>query len=118
MNSLFEAVTGAMEGVAVDGARCGFETCDADEDTQLTRVEPMDPVDHSATMVVLCPDHREWVEERNELALQIRAELREARKEIGQQYLDELQEYARPDLHTPEDVLMGRDDPELPGGES
>ena len=58
-------------------------------------------------MVHLCEKHQEWAELRNELARDVTNELREARKQIGQEHLDEIAALAEPDAGTSRALLMG-----------
>jgi hypothetical protein len=63
--------------------------------------------------VALCPDHQEWASERNEFAKQMKAELVEARKEIGQEHIGRIQELSMPQSgKLREDILMGNPEEE------
>ena len=85
---------------------CGVEGCEAG-DSDVVELQPLDPIDHSSTLIQLCPGHREWADARNQLAEIVTDELREERNRIGQEYLDELQELADPRGRTSEAWLMG-----------
>lgn len=87
---------------------CEVEGCDSTDDVEIVDVLPLDPIDHSATVLGLCSDHQEWAARRNELAEDVADELREARKEIGQEHISEIQRLASPmDGNLREDFLMG-----------
>ena len=90
------------------GRECGVENCPYNERTEIVWLKPFDPIEHDETPVVLCSYHQDWADLRNALAETIKQELIEARKEIGQEYIDEISELAQPDEGTlDEDYLMG-----------
>lgn len=96
---------------------CAVTGC-GKHDTEVVRIRALDPVDHEDTVVHLCDEHQSWAEERNKLATAVTDELRKARKEIGQEYLDEIAALAEPDAGTSRELLMGDDsaiDSELEG---
>lgn len=77
----------------------------------VTELQPLDPIDHSSTLLQLCPTHTAWAEERNELASEVKAELVEKRQEIGKRRFAEIQELSMPqDGDLREDILMGDTD--------
>lgn len=72
-------------------------------------LRPLDPIDHESTLLPACEHHLEWGQERNQLAEEVGEELREYRKELGQERKAEIARLASPqegDLR--EDILMGR----------
>jgi len=86
---------------------CGVKGC-GDTDVEITEVLPLDPIDHESSWIALCPKHTVWAEERNAFAEQMYEELREARKEIGQEHMGQIQDLAMPqDGELREDILMG-----------
>lgn len=87
---------------AVDGCPSG--------DTEVTEILPLDPIDHEETVTRLCPEHQEWASERNDLAERVLDELREARKEIGEEYFAEVQRLANPTREPSRALLMGEYD--------
>jgi hypothetical protein len=89
---------------------CVVHGCDKTE-TELVELSPLDPIDHHARTLPLCEQHQAWASERNKLAAEVKAELVEARKEIGQRRIDEVQRLAVPqDGDLREDILMGEPD--------
>jgi len=86
---------------------CGVKGCSHTESIELVELKPFDPVDHDSKFVALCPEHQLWADERNDFAEDMADELREARKEIGQEHIGRIQELAMPQGNAREDVLMG-----------
>lgn len=85
---------------------CAVKGCsERTEDT--IDVLALNPIDHDATLLQLCQNHLKWAEERNELAREIKAELVEARKDIGQDRISEIEELAVPQGSMRRDILMG-----------
>jgi hypothetical protein len=79
------------------------------EETEIELIEllPLDPIDHEETLVYLCDGHQAWADERNTLAETVADELREKRKEVGQEHFDEIQRLTIPQDDVDEDVLQG-----------
>jgi len=87
---------------------CGVEGCRSKENVDLTELKPLDPIDHDSTFVALCEHHQLWADKRNRFAEDMADELREARKEIGQEHIAMIQDLAMPqDGKLREDILMG-----------
>jgi len=92
---------------------CGVVNCGNSKDTELVWLKPFDPIDHDETPVVLCPKHQQWADERNAFAEKMTDELRECRKEIGQEHIERIQELSMPqDGKLREDILMGEPEEE------
>lgn len=75
---------------------CAVDTCDATADIDIVDLKPIDPIDHDETYVPLCATHREWAERRNAFADEIAERLRDARREIGMDERDRVQELRNP----------------------
>jgi len=90
----------------VNGLDCSVKGCDKSADG-VDELLPFDPVDHDETIVALCESHQQWAEERNAFAEAMTEELRQARREIGQEHIDEIQRLAIPQGTMEEDILMG-----------
>lgn len=88
------------------GVACSVKGCD-ESAVQVDELLPFDPIDHDPTVVAVCPTHQAWADERNAFAKQIADELREYRKEVGQERIEEIQRLAVPQGAMREDVLMG-----------
>lgn len=86
---------------------CGVEGCESTAGVDLVEIKPFDPIDHDSTFVALCSYHQQWGDRRNDFAEQMADELREARKEIGQEHIETIQELSMPqDGDLREDILM------------
>jgi len=86
---------------------CGVIDCDGDN-TELVWLKPMDPIDHDETPVVLCEKHQQWADERNAFAEEMADELREYRKELGEEHFSRIQELSMPqDGKLREDIVNG-----------
>jgi len=88
---------------------CGVKGCDKTNGVEITELKRFDPIDHDPTFVPLCLDHQLWAARRNDFAEEMADELREARKEIGQEHIERIQELSVPQGSMREDVLMGED---------
>lgn len=106
--------------------KCAVKGCRG-RDVEVIKLRPLDPIDHESTLLQLCPHHQDWAAQRNQLAAEVKAELVEARKKIGQERIGEIQSLAMPqDGDLREDILMGEteeryvplDDAFEDGGES
>jgi hypothetical protein len=85
---------------------CNVKGCDG-EVVDTVDVLPLDPIDHDSTLLALCERHCEWADERNDLAREITDILRQARKEVGQEYISEIQRLSDPRGEMTEDRLQG-----------
>jgi len=103
MNLLKRTLKAKVKSRTVD---CSVKQCDGTA-SHVTALLPFDPVDHDETLVALCESHQRWAEERNAFAEAMTEELRQARREIGQEHIDEIQRLAIPQGTMEEDVLMG-----------
>jgi len=102
-----KVVYGLLERVTKTN-KCAIDECGSKDDVQTVKLLPLDPVDHMGRVVPLCKEHREWAKERNELAEDMIALLREERKAIGQAHISEIQELAEPEEgELSEEQLMG-----------
>jgi len=103
MNIKKEVLKRRHQAKAVD---CSVKGCGEKAD-QIDELLPFDPVDHDETVVALCKTHQQWADERNALAQEVAEKLREYRRELGQECIDEIQRLAVPEGAMREDVLMG-----------
>ena len=87
---------------------CAVVNCERD-DTDMVELYTFDPIDHDDKYVTLCSVHQQWAARRNDLAMRVRSQLREARKEIGQDHYDEIQSLAVPQGVLDSDILDGKD---------
>jgi hypothetical protein len=86
--------------------KCSVIGCE-EREIELIELLPLDPIDHDETLVYLCDGHQEWADERNALAEAVADELREKRKEVGQEHFEEIQRLTIPQDDIDEDVLQG-----------
>lgn len=86
--------------------KCDVSKCTNDGVEEVT-VKPLDPIDRDETRLFVCETHREWAAERNAFAEEIYEELRAYRKELGQEYIEEVQRLAKPEDWTAKSELMG-----------
>ena len=96
-------------------SECEIKNCDASVE-DLVMIKAFDPIDHDDKAAFLCEEHLQWAEERNQFAEEMYEQLREARREIGMDNLERIQEWAIPHGKMREDVLDGsvKDDPDAP----
>jgi len=85
---------------------CYVKGCHVREIEPIT-IKAFDPIDHQDTEAKLCPEHYAWAEERNAFAEHMYDELREARKEIGMDNIDRIQELTIPQGEIRKDILDG-----------
>lgn len=99
--------------------RCDVVGCGGDN-IEVVRIKPLDPIDHDETLLALCEHHQEWAQERNELASRVHDELEAKRRELGDDYFEEVQRLAMPqDGRLREDILEGdATEPHIPLGEA
>lgn len=71
------------------GQRCAVDSCDR-EPVDIVEIVAFDPIDHDDSYVYLCDGHLGWAEERNALARELVDQLREARREIGQEHAENI----------------------------
>lgn len=110
MSSLKEKGKEFLAAVGAHPKTCAVEGCNGGN-VEVVELAPLDPIDHSSTLLQLCPRHTAWAEERNELANGVKEELVEKRQEIGKRRFSEIQELAMPqDGRLREDILMGDTD--------
>lgn len=94
---------------------CGVKGCEKTHEVEVRELQPLDPIDHDSTFAALCADHQVWADERNEFAEAMRDKLRDARKDIGQEHIGEIQELALPQSEDMrEDILMGEAEGMIP----
>jgi len=86
--------------------KCSVIGCE-EREIELIELLPLDPIDHDETPVYLCESHQQWADERNALAETVADELREKRKEVGQEHFDKIQRLTIPQDDVDEDVLQG-----------
>lgn len=93
--------------VGLISSGCAVRGCHESR-ADLTTLAPLDPIGHEESVYPLCERHQHWADERNKLATEVYEELVEARKEIGQERIAEIQSLAMPqDADLREDILMG-----------
>lgn len=100
-------ITGLANKLGIHPSTCQIKGC-GNGDAELVKVLPLDPIDHTARRIPLCPKHQAWARQRNEFAEEMADQLREYRKELGQEHIERVQELAMPQDGTfREDILMG-----------
>jgi len=97
---------------------CGVKGCEKSHEVQIIELKRFDPIDHDSTFAPLCGEHQAWADQRNKFAERMADELREARKEIGQEHIEQIQALAVPQGSMKEDVLMGKDQGRIPLSEA
>lgn len=108
---MMEAIESVKEALIRRGARdeCMVKGCKTGDATPIELLA-FDPIDHENTWLAVCDDHLEWAHERNDVASEIHAKLREQRKRIGQEHLADIKRLAEPERETSEAILMGEYD--------
>lgn len=77
---------------------CFIEDCDRESGVELAVVKVLDPIEHEDIYVMVCPDHMEWVERRNDLVDDVYEGFRECRATIGQEYADRIDALDEPEF--------------------
>jgi len=87
-------------------ADCGVKGCE-NTSAEFVTLKAFDPIDHDNKRTFLCAEHLDWAERRNALAEDIYEELREKRREVGMDHIDDIQQVAVPQGALDKDVLDG-----------
>jgi hypothetical protein len=103
---MIRTLINALKRVGLLKEECHVKHCH-NRDIEEFRIKALDPIDHEDTVAKLCPEHREWAEGRNSFAENMYDELRDARKDIGMEHIDEIQKWTYPQGKIRKDILDG-----------